>query len=227
MKPRTSLAELARRLLGDKAPADPSELPEPTELGRLAVAVREGDPREPGFFAGLGPGAGTLNEEYYLDLMELWLHLAPTDSAEMARELATGLAAAPAAWLGLIRDSLSSPLAFTTLQHVLQLQLRGKAPVDESPELEALERWAFEVAAGQRERPRRRGRPGEASVVAHGVITITVNLLHHEFGRPYTAAIDSDEEARMSACQVIAVRLGTTTDRIRTIWARGRKQGES
>ena len=227
LKPRTPLVELARRLRVGQPPMAAGELPAAAELHRIALVVQGMDPRTPGFFPGLNvndqSGRG---EEYYLDLMELSLHYAPDDSPKVPGEWDRLVAAVPTYWPALILESVSSPHAFRTLQHVLQLQLQAEAPFCESPELEALERWALEVAAGLRQRPRRRGRPsGEASAFARAVITVSVNLLHDVFGRPYTAAVDTDVLARKSACQVVAERLlETTTDRVRTIWARGKKR---
>ena len=220
MKPRTDVSVLLDRVMG-AGDGDVSD----EQMAEVRARVASTDPRTKGFFAPL-PNNGITDEGYYLDLMELFLHMCPPDEDEAAVFRGRCFAREPAVWPSLILDSETSPLAFATLQEIL-MHLDARVALEHGgPELEALCQWAFDVAAGRRTKPKRRGRPAEASAMGQSVVAMIVNLLHDGFDRPYTTAVDTDDPARQSACQVVAMRLGTTTDHVRTTWARVCKQVE-
>lgn len=189
---------------------------------RARVNGREREPRAD-FFTHLWQD-GITSERDVLDLMELYLHLYPADQGEAAAFHGEVLAHKPDIWAPLIRESETSPLTFATLEHIVRRRNAADALEDDSPTCAALRQWAYAVAAGVRTRPRRRGAPAEAARIGRGIVTMAVMILHEVFGRPYTSVVDTDDPARQSACQVIAMRLGITTDHVRTTWTRVSRQ---
>ena len=221
MKPRTDLDVLFRRIDG----AGNGTVSE-AQIEAIRARCTSADPRAKGFFAPL-PKTGITDEGYYLDLMELYLHMCPPTEAEAAAFRGKALVRAPELWPLYIRDSATSPLAFATVQVILSHVDADDVPRHADRELEMLQQWAVDVATGRRTKPQRRGRPAEASAMGQTIVAMFVNFLHDQFDRPYTAAVDTDDPARQSACQVVAMRLGVSTDRVRTAWARVSKQVEA
>lgn len=187
------------------------------------VSEGDQDPQANGFFTQLWKD-GITDEDDVLDLMELYLHLYPADQGEAAAFQGNVFAHMPHIWIPLIRESETSPLTFTALEHTVRRLNADDALEDDGPECAALRQWAYAVACRERTRPRHRGTPAEAARFGRGIVTMAVMILHDVFGRPYTSVVDTDEPARRSACQVIAMRLGITTDHVRTTWTRVIKQ---
>ena len=172
---------------------------------------------------------GPVDEDYWLDIVEVLLAEFDVGLDRLAKTLATNLKSHPENWHAYIVRSRDDLLAYKTLQ-ILLANMRGKHPgsVNVSSEeakvwrtaLDSLNRWAQDVALETIQKPKD-GPDERKMMLRNAIIVAAVNGIRDVSGVPYDYDEPKFGEPR-SACHIVANRLGMPFSTVRSIWRKDR-----
>ena len=163
------------------------------------------------------------SEAYLLDLLEQdWKYWVRGEFDEDPDGLARAMR--PELWSWYIEESQQDPQTWKLLQAALR-HLRAVGAVDG---MSVLIRWAVDVAAGNLQEPRPKGRPPET--IRNALIVAAVRDIHDLCkqpdgkSRPYESKKDAQAQKDqsldepVSACAVVAKRLHLDYEAVRKVW---------